>query len=523
MKRKIPWLVLSCLMVVALVLSSCQAATVEEEKETETVAGKVIEKETAEVEEEEEAAVVVAEGAEMVRDPTTGKMVEKPRYGGTITYRDDNDPGDGLFDPWESGKNMTAGSIYGILHGGDWGIDRGVQDFKTNYPPVEHGTGYSMTHFENPDPLTYIIYLREGMRFHDKEPVFGREVTADDFKYSIDRYLGLGEFTEDGPSPWVHMPGWRDYVADVEVIDKYTISIHLNQEAALFTEFWGQGPSPFIIPREVVDTYGNEFSWEHVAGHGAWMVEDYVPGSGVTFEAHPNYYQSDAKYPENRIPYADNFKVLIIPDWSTTMAAMRTGKIDYLPLGWEDALALQDTDPHLKYVQTPGTCAVIDLRVDPEQPYSDIRVRKAMQMAIDLDAIAETLYGGTADPYPMMVSPVVHYDYWTPLEELPGDCAEAFTYNPERARELLAEAGFPSGFKQTMPMSAQSDLADVFIAQWEDIGIETEINLMESAAYSAHVTGGKAQMAWIFSCGTWEPQQILYFWYGGQKPGNRCN
>ena len=522
--KKITWLALSLLMAMALVLSSCQAATVEEEKETETVAGKVTEKEAAKVEEEEEEEEVVAEeaGAEMVRD-IKGRLVEKPQYGGTVTVRVDGNIV--TFDPYyhlDGGEYMTHGCVYDVLLGGDWSVDRDVHPYTAVYIPPSVVKGYSAESWESPDPMTYIVHLRQGMRMQNRPPVNGREVTADDIKYSIDRMVGLGEFAEKGRSPYAGLSAW-DIVESTEVVDKYTLVIHLSEASAIFPEYWGPEITPWINPREVVDTYGDEFEWEHAVGHGPWMIEDNVLDSSFTYVKNPTYYGIDDNFPENHIPYADKLKCLVIVDWSTTLAALRTGKIDQIGVGWEDAKTLWETDPQLKYKERPSVCRVIDIRCDLE-PYSDIRVRKAMQMAINLPELAATYYGGTALDFPMMVHPSFPA-YFTPLEELPEDCQEAFIYNPEGAKALLAEAGYPNGFKQTMPLSGAWDLADMFIAYWEGVGIETEIRLMEGAAYSSFIYGGEQEMVWIWSCGYWMHTQILGYWYGGQSetPWNFSN
>jgi len=152
------------------------------------------------------------------------------------------------------------------------------------------------------------------------------------------------------------------------------------------------------------------------------------------------------------------------------------------------------------------------LRYDLE-PYSDVQVRKAMQMAIDIQALNDAFFQGEAGNFPSMVTPDWP-DYHTPLSEYPQDVQEAFSYNPEKAKALLAEAGYPDGFKQEMPMSSAAgtldrDLADMFIQYWEDIGIETEIRTVEAAAMYSFATSGEQQMNWFWSSFTWMPTNAL--------------
>jgi len=520
--KKMVWLTLTMLLVVALLLPSCQAATVEEEKETETVTGKVTEKEAAKVEEEEEEAVVEEEeGPEMVRD-IKGRLVEKPRYGGTINVYEYTNPVG--WDPWRqhtggSTLYLIMGSVYDMLTGGDWSTDRSEHDFTSAYIPFKYTKGYTMESFTNPDPLTYIVSIRKGMRFDDKDPVWGREVTADDVKYSWDRILGKGEFEEDGPSPYVGV-SQADPLDYIEVVDKYTFIFHMKEPYAVFPEYWGTEWISWIYPREIVDTYGADFTWEHVVGHGPWRVADFVSDTALVFEKMPTHFGRDENFPENKIPYADQLNILIIPDESTRLSALRTGKIDqYRGLNFTKSATMIEQEPQLEYIKTASVCYVTTHRWDLE-PYSDRNVRKAMQMAIDLQEINDTYYGGTGDPFPTQVHPSLASIY-TPWDEYSEDCQEGFTYNPDGAKAILADAGYPNGFSQTLTLSSTAstewrELSDIFIAYWEDIGIETEIQVLESAAYTSYARGREhTGPVWIWSCGYWMPTQIMEYWYGG--------
>ena len=121
----------------------------------------------------------------------------------------------------------------------------------------------------------------------------------------------------------------------------------------------------------------------------------------ATLVKNPNYWGHDERYPQNQLPYIDTLKILIIPDNAAALEALRTGKIDALDgLLPSQAQAMQKTNPEILQVAYPaGNATTIDPRND-RAPFNDIRVRKAMQMAIDLPTIARTHYGGTCLPYP---------------------------------------------------------------------------------------------------------------------------
>jgi peptide/nickel transport system substrate-binding protein len=492
MKKKVELAAVSCLIMMVLVLPLYARAEPEEEK--------------------------AVEPKEMILDPATGEMVEKPQYGGTINTVIASDPTSWDNWRWNGGGDTMMAYVYEILSGGDWSTPRSENDFTSVYIPPKNVIGFSAESWEQLDDLTYKLKIREGMRFQDKPPVNGREVVAADVKWSIDRINGLGEFEE--PSPHTILAyGWES-LEEVELVDKYTFILRLSEPKPMFPEAWGMERQPFIMPHEVVDEYGNDFPAERVVGSGPWMLEDFVSASIIKFDKFPNYYGRDEKYPDNQIPYADHFNILIIADESTRLSALRTGKIDWMSLAQNNASQMWKTAEQLKWKQKPSVSVGARIRVDLE-PYKDIRVRKAMQMAIDMDEMNDALYGGTGNTFPMMINSVFK-DLYTPLDELPAECQEAFRYNPEKAKALLAEAGYPDGFKQTMTMSSTAssfytEPRDAFVSYWEAIGIETEIDVLESAAYSSFVNAGEHEVVMMYLGGYWMPVAVLDHAYGGQK------
>ena len=152
-----------------------------------------------------------------------------------------------------------------------------------------------------------------------------------------------------------------------------------------------------IGAREAVTLWGGVNDWHHAIGTGPFILTDFVPGSSATMVKNPNYWGYDQRYPQNQLPYVDTVKFLIIPDNATALAAMRTGKIDVLDgISLQDAQSMQKTNPEMLQFSMSIIYCYLDPRNDVA-PFNDIRVRKAMQMAIDLPTIAKTFYAGTAD------------------------------------------------------------------------------------------------------------------------------
>ncbi len=242
------------------------------------------------------------------------------------------------------------------------------------------------------------------------------------------------------------------------------------------------------VPPEMIQKYGNMNDWRNSCGTGPFILVDYVTDSSCTLVKNPSYWGKDPIHLENQLPYLDSTKILIIPDLSTRLAAMRTAKIDWIDnVVWEDADQLKKTSPQLKYLRyLAGSAAAIHMRVDkPELPFYDIRVRRALNMAVDKKAIAETYYGGNAELLVYPVGPIPEFmDMYTPVEKLPESTRELFEYHPDKAKQLLAEAGYPNGFKtEVVCYQTQVDLFSIVRDYWAKIGVELKLDLKDYAAW----------------------------------------
>ena len=462
MKRRAVWLVFSCLLVTALVLASCGPAA-EEAEEGKTVTGKVAEEEEKTTEEE-----VVSEEVE-----------KGPQYGGTLkplVYW-----AAASWDPVNEASaqvNVFGGTIYEKIGIGDWakspaGTGECNFDHYGFFDVSKYGRGQLAESWEQPDPLTIIVHLRKDVRWQNKPPVNGRELVADDVVYSYNRYL---------ESPLSAMP-IRDTGAleSITAPDKYTVVFNLNSVySEAIHELFFQACN-FIHPREVVEMYGDLTDWKNACGTGPFLLVDVVEDSGYTYEKNPGYWGYDEVNPDNRLPYVDTVKSLVIPDRSTILSALRTGKLD---MAWrivlDDAEALWATNPELQsYEMLSAVGCAFHVRAD-EPPFDDISVRQACNMAINYQEIIDDYYKGKAEVinFPIMKS-------WTELyndlmAEMPEDVKEIYSYNPEKARQLLAEAGYPDGFETELTVDAQlQEQATILCNYLAEVGIDVNMNLVE--------------------------------------------
>ena len=169
-------------------------------------------------------------GAEkkMVKDPTTGKMVSAPEYGGTLTFVLESEPENADTHFWSIAA-LVSGHTVEKLGNMDWAIDRDVFSFKSNYQPLSLFRPHLAESWDTPDPLTIIFKIRKGVNWQNKAPMNGREFTAADVEFNFQRLLGLGDFAEAGPSPFKYQqpPG-----ESVTATDRYTVVIKLAEPSS---------------------------------------------------------------------------------------------------------------------------------------------------------------------------------------------------------------------------------------------------------------------------------------------------
>ena len=172
------------------------------------------------------------------------------------------------------------------------------------------------------------------------------------------------------------------------------------------------------------------------------------------------------------------------------LSALRTEKIDIVDgIPWQQANILKKSNPELEYVTSPNAAETMLLVVDKDTPFTDIKVRKAMQLSLDIKAIGESYYGGTAEKNVCgLIHPIISKTGWGfSYDEWPDELKAEYSYNPEKARELLSEAGYPDGFNMNVVAGQTSDfpLIEIFKAYFAEVGINMDIIVMDSVSSMA--------------------------------------
>jgi peptide/nickel transport system substrate-binding protein len=336
------------------------------------------------------------------------------------------------------------------------------------------------------DGKTYTFTLRKGVRFHNKPPVNGREATAEDVKYSLERFMAKSGF-RDRFEP----------VQAIDVMDRYTVRITLKEPYAPFLNHLANPSFCAILPREAEEKFKDFNHPDAVIGTGPFVLKSYDKGVKVVFERNPTYFMKG-------LPYLDGAVIEITPDAAARLAVLRAGKAELPHIwGWispEESRALKQTNPEMSVTpyQVIGQ-GFIYMRTD-RAPFNDVRVRRAVALAIDRKGWNDALLFGEgcldAGPVPCALK-----DWKLDASKLdPAKAKYLVGYDPAEAKRLLAEAGLAKGFTMpifhwpgyVVPWRSYYDLAAENLGK---VGITVELKPEEYGKYISTTALGKYEGA----------------------------
>jgi peptide/nickel transport system substrate-binding protein len=406
------------------------------------------------------------------------------------------------WDPYLGTGGTTGYDIYlECPFTGDYTTDPNIWDFSNSALPWNYITGFLIKSWETPNAYTVIMHLREDVYWQNIAPVNGRQLVANDIVFHYNRQLGLGGgFTAVSPY-YSGIAAWQPLLS-VVATDKFTVTFNWKQgtsPVSILGIMMATGADNSIECPEAVTLWGNLNDWHHGIGTGPFIVSDFVSDSSITYTKNPGYWAHDMRWPQNKLPYIDTVKTLIIPTAATGLAAFRVGKIDgYGGVPVTSAMTLMKTNPEIIVKQVPlGTELTLDPRNDVA-PFSNLKVRIAMQHAINIPLIAQTYYQGFATPWPATLtqSQMAAGGWGVAYPDWPQSTKDEYNYDPALAKQMLADAGFPNGLKTTFVLEndADQDLYQIVISQLAAVGITMDVTVMDSSSWQAYVLTGRKQM-----------------------------
>ncbi len=411
-----------------------------------------------------------------------------PRYGGVTVVPHPGDPPS--LDPFHT-SSYLADRALSMFHDQliRYNVKAGLDPYNN---PMLGGLAESWE--VSDDFLTYTFHLRKGVKFHNLPPVNGRELDAEDVKASVELYRAASS---------VAKPSY-DKVDRVEVIDRYTVVFRMKEIDHILLVTLSEPIRGSILPREQTDP-ASQVRRPGGIGTGPFMVAGpYEFKVGLTYKRNPDYWLLDGG---NRLPYLDGHRIVVIPDASARTTAFRTGKIDFgeVPggvVGMKGFMKAVPTTIVQEYLGGGTICYC--MRLD-KQPWSDVRVRRAMSLALDYEAISQTISGVPALNLLTLVDGLLDGtdDRLSTITKV-CDCPW-YSYDPQRAKALLAEAGFPKGFTTDLAFFAYSqtniESAELYTSYWKAIGVDVKLLSQDYTVFRANVDrGGWENLGYSFFC-----------------------
>ena len=305
------------------------------------------------------------------------------------------------------------------------------------------------------DGLTYTFKLRSGVKFHD-----GSDFASDDVKFSLDRARAEGSTNAQ--------KGLFAAIDSVDATDPTTVTVKLKQPQGAFLYNMGWGDAVIVAP-ETADK-----NQENPVGTGPFKFGNWAKGSSVTLVKNPDYWGEPVAL--------DKAEFRFIPDAAAAIPAMLSGDVQAFPnMPVGDALPQIQSDPRFKVVIGATEGETILSTNNKKPPFDNLKVRQAIAHALDRKAIIDGGSSGLGVPIG---------SHFSPANEAYVDLTGTYPYDPEKAKALLAEAGFADGIKATLklpPPGYARDGGQVIASQLRDVGIDLEIIPVEWADWLQQV------------------------------------
>jgi peptide/nickel transport system substrate-binding protein len=335
----------------------------------------------------------------------------------------------------------------------------------------------------SPDHRQWTFKLRQGVKWQNIPPLNGRELVAADIKYCFEAYAKEG----------VQSFSFRE-IEGIDTPDKYTVRLHLQTPNVLLPQNLAESVT-VIFSREVMEQDGD--LKKRLIGTGPYILKEHTRKVRVVLARNPDYYDKGR-------PYVDEYVILSTPDAATRLAAFRTGQSDILAVAsLSEVETVRKTNPNAIVQTYKNVLAPFGLALAQDRaPFNDVRVRRAISIAIDRQKQVDTIYEGHG-----FLGWGIPYIYYQDTPPTAAQLGPWWQYRPAEAKKLLAEAGHPNGFETTLfyyeyfpQMSSQVQLVQQDLKK--NLNINVKITKLDYTTYYGRYVEGKWDgMSWGFQSG----------------------
>jgi peptide/nickel transport system substrate-binding protein len=465
------WLLLLLLLLVGLLLVACGAPATPEVIENTIVETVVVQAEPQIIENTIVETVVVEKETTVEVLVTATPPPAAPEGPVSVIVGLDSEPN--TFDPHQTIGRNSESFMSNVFDGLTLHNQEGelVPGLATDWEPI--------------DDLTWEFTLREGVMFHNGEPF-----NADSVKFTLDRVLD--------PERNAPIRPLLENITEVEIVDDYKVIIHIAEPDLLLparlAELYGS-----MLPPQYVQEQGDEFVALNPVGTGPFKFKEWVKDDHITLTANEDYWGD--------VPEVTEMTFRAIKENGARVAALLAGEVDVIngiPVVQEPIVAnypgvnsIKVPVPRIYYIS-------LDVR---KPPFDDVRVRQAVNYAVDRQAIVDNLFAGFGVPAAVNY-PRASWGFDPDLEPYP--------YDPEKAKELLTEAGYPDGLDVEFDtfvgrLPAHDTIAQAIVSQLADVGINAKVNAFEFGAFSERRVAGEHAPMFVYSIGDWALEPVWMF------------
>jgi len=335
----------------------------------------------------------------------------------------------------------------------------------------------------SPDYRIWTFKLRQGVKWQNVPPLNGRELTSADIKYCFEAYAKEG----------VQTFNFKE-IEGVETPDKYTVRLHMHTPNVFVPQSLAE-PITVIFSREVLEEDGD--LKKRLIGTGPFILKEHNRKVRVVLTRNPDYFDKGR-------PYVDEYIILSTPDAATRTAAFRTGQADFIHVSSPSEVeVLRKTNPNLVAQSYHNTLTPFGVAMAQDKPpFNDVRVRRAIAMAIDRQKQVDTVFEGHG-----ILGWGVPYIYYQDTPPTAKDFGPWWQYKPAEAKKLLTEAGHPNGFPTTLfyyeyfpQMTSEVQLVQQELKK--NLNIDIKITKLDYTTYYGRYVDSKWDgMAWGFQSG----------------------